>query len=355
MPVDFEFLHKHFAGIQVGDLLTFLAVAIAVFVALMTLRGLLLHVMMRRAKAGGTRELIANLLRSAGWLFLLVIALYCGTFAVDLSRRAEAVVATVIQVVVLLQLGAWGVNAVVYGLEHAVRSQPDDGDTRLTTAMSAIGFIAKTVVWSLIVLLILGALKVNITALITGLGIGGIAVALAAQNILGDLFASLSILLDRPFAVGHFIEVGEISGTVERVGIKSTRIRSLSGEEIVLSNTNLLGARIHNYRHLTERRIVFSLGVTYDTPYEKLAAIPGIVRQIVESIDKVRFDRAHFKAYGDSSLDFEVVYFVADADFNLAMDIRQKINLAIFKRFAELGISFAFPTRTVLVTQAPSQ
>jgi hypothetical protein len=191
-----------------------------------------------------------------------------------------------------------------------VDRQPQGEEARLATAIGAIHFIARVAVWALVGLLVLSALNINITALIAGLGIGGVAVALAAQNVLGDLFASLSILLDRPFAVGHFIVVGDMAGTVEHVGIKSTRIRSLSGEEIVQSNTNLLNARIHNYRHLYDRRVLFAFGVTYDTPYQKLTAIPEIVREIIQGIEKTRFDRAHFKEYGDSALNFEVVYYV---------------------------------------------
>jgi len=351
--MDYEFLHESFAGVNVGHALSLIAVAALVFAVLNAVRSAFLKFVGPKVKKGGVGELLINLLHSASWLFLLAISLYCGTFAVELTHRAEATVSTVIQVVLLIQLGAWGVRVVLFGLERMVARQPDDGDDRLATAMSAIKFIARVVVWSLVGLLVLSALHINVTALITGLGIGGIAVALAAQNILGDLFASLSILLDRPFAVGHFIVVGDFSGTVEKVGIKSTRIRSISGEEIVLSNTNLLNARIHNYRYLVERRIVFSLGVTYDTPAEKLEAIPGIVKTIVEGAGKTRFGRAHFKSFGDSALDFEVVYYVLDPDYDVYMDIQQRINLAVFKRFGELGIEFAFPSRTLYVTQTP--
>jgi small-conductance mechanosensitive channel len=177
--------------------------------------------------------------------------------------------------------------------------------------------------------------------------VGGIAIALAGQNVLGDLFASLSILLDRPFVVGEFIVIDSLAGTVEHVGLKTTRIRSLSGEQIVMSNGDLLKSRIHNYKKLTERRIVFGFGVTYDTGYEKLAKIPAMVREVVTGVGKTRFDRAHFKEYGDSSLNFEVVYVVLDPDYNIYMDIQQKINLEIYRRFEEQGIEFAFPTRTL--------
>src|SRR5690606_319662 len=185
------------------------------------------------------------------------------------------------------------------------------------------------------------------TALIASLGVGGIAVALAAQNILGDLFSSLSIMFDKPFVVGDFIIVGEELGTVEKIGLKTTRVRSLHGEQLIFSNTDLLNSRIRNFKRMYQRRIVFSIGITYEPPYEKLKEVASMLRAIVQAHDLVRFDRAHFKGFGDSSLDFEVVYWVLDSDFNKYMDIQQAINLEIFRRFEEQGIAFAYPVRTV--------
>jgi MscS family membrane protein len=185
---------------------------------------------------------------------------------------------------------------------------------------------------------------------VAGLGIGGIAVALALQNVLSDLFASLSIVLDKPFVVGDFVGVGEFLGTVEYVGLKTTRLRSLSGEQIVFSNSDLLGSRLRNYKRLRERRAVFQIGVTYDTPEPKLRAIPKLLRSIVEAQQNTRFDRAHFRTYGPYSLDFEVVYFVLVSDYNDYMDIQQAINFEVFTRFQTEGIEFAFPTQTLFVT-----
>ena len=170
-----------------------------------------------------------------------------------------------------------------------------------------LGFVGRIVLWSVVLLMILDNLGVNITALVASLGIGGIAVALAVQNILGDIFASLSIALDRPFAIGDFIVVGDVLGTVEYIGLKTTRIRSLSGEQIVFSNADLLKSRIRNYKRMTERRVVFGFGVVYQTPHDKLERIPAMVREVIEAQPKTRFDRAHFKEYGDSALAFEAV------------------------------------------------
>jgi small-conductance mechanosensitive channel len=189
--------------------------------------------------------------------------------------------------------------------------------------------------------------------LIAGLGVGGIAVALAAQNILGDLFASLSIVVDKPFVVGDFIVIDDFLGTVDRIGLKTTRLRSLSGEQLIFSNADLLKSRIRNYRFMRERRIVFSFGVEYETPLPALETIPGTVREIIEAQERTRFDRAHFKSYGASALDFEVVYYVLVPEFNTYMDIQQAINFELFRRFADAGIGFAYPTQKLYVSRQP--
>jgi small-conductance mechanosensitive channel len=181
--------------------------------------------------------------------------------------------------------------------------------------------------------------------------VGGIAVALAVQNVLGDLFASFSIVLDKPFVIGDFIIVGDHLGTVEHVGLKTTRIRSLSGEQLVFSNTDLLGSRIRNFKRMYERRVVFSLGVVYQTPARLLEKIPPMLRQIVESREQVRFDRAHFRDFGPHSLNFEIVYWVLSPDYALYMDIQQEINLEIYRRFEQEGIDFAYPTQTLYLRQ----
>jgi small-conductance mechanosensitive channel len=197
--------------------------------------------------------------------------------------------------------------------------------------------------------LLLENLGVNITGLVAGLGIGGIAVALALQNILSDLFSSFSIMLDKPFVVGDFIVVDEHLGGVEKIGLKTTRIRSLSGEVIVFSNADLLKSRVKNYRHMAERRVAFSVGVTYQTSHDTLRTISTMLADIIREQPKVRIDRVHFKEFGDSALIFEAVYYVTDPGFNTYMDIQQAINLEIYRRFSEAGIEFAYPTRTLYV------
>lgn len=221
---------------------------------------------------------------------------------------------------------------------------------QVKNAVSLIHFISKSIIWSIATLLCIDNLGIDITALIAGLGIGGIAIALAAQNILGDLFASLAIVLDKPFVIGDYIVVGDIKGTVEHIGIKTTRIRGLSGEELICSNADLLSSRVSNYKRMKERRIVFNLGIVYETKHEMLTKIPKILGEIVNNIKDAKFDRAHFINFGDSSLDFEIVYYVQTPDYAVSLNIQQELNLAIFNKFEELNIIFAYPTRTLHIT-----
>ncbi len=222
-------------------------------------------------------------------------------------------------------------------------------DPSRVSSFGILSFAAQVAVWSLALLVALQNLGFEITALVAGLGIGGIAIAFALQNILGDIFCSVAIILDKPFAVGDFIIVGEQSGMVENIGIKTTRVRSLWGEQIVFSNADLTSSRIRNYKRMKERRVVFSIGVVYQTPLEKLERIPCLIRESIQANPRTRFDRAHFQKFGDFALVFEVVYYVLDSDYNVYMDIHQNINLTIFRRFEEEGVQFAYPTQELVI------
>ncbi|MBN1531456.1 MAG: mechanosensitive ion channel family protein [Spirochaetes bacterium] len=226
------------------------------------------------------------------------------------------------------------------------RKYPDEaeGERRSIRGVSS---LINLLVWSVGAIFLLDNLGFRISAVVAGLGIGGIAVALAGQTILGDLFNYFVILFDQPFQVGDFIVVDGKMGIVDRIGIKTTRIHSLSGEQIVLSNTDLTGSRIHNYRKMEKRRVEFSFGVLYRTPPEVLERIPGVIREIIEAIPVAEFDRAHFHAFGDSSLDFRVVYFVGSPEYTVYMDTQQTINLALMRSFRDMGVDFAYPTRTI--------
>ena len=214
--------------------------------------------------------------------------------------------------------------------------------------------VVNLVIWFLGLVFLLGNWGIEVTPIIAGLGIGGIAVALAAQNILGDLFSYFVIFFDRPFEAGDFIIVDDKMGTIEYVGIKTTHIRALGGEQIIIGNSNLTNSRIHNYKRMARRRVVFGIDVEYGTPFEKLNRIPSLLKSIVEQQKLVTFDRAHFASYKDWSLRFEVVYYVLSADYNVFMDTQQSINLDIYKEFEQEKISFAFPTQTMFVKDETS-
>jgi small-conductance mechanosensitive channel len=216
---------------------------------------------------------------------------------------------------------------------------------------SVLGVLIKVALWAVGLLLLLSNLGINVNSLIASMGVGGIAVALALQNILSDMFSSFSIYFDKPFIVGDFIVVGDHMGTVEHIGLKTTRIRALQGEEIVISNQELTSTRVRNFKKMQRRRVVFGLGVEYATPPEKLRAIPGIVQGIIDALEHAEFDRAHFFAFADSSLNFEIVYYMRTSDYTEYMNTQQSINLGIVERFEKEGIAMAFPTRTVHIVR----
>lgn len=295
-------------------------------------------------------DMAAEILGKTRFTFLFFVGLYAMSRLLVLPERVSGAVEIVAFIALLVQLALWGNEAIaqlIRGYTH--RRMEEDAAT--ATTMRFVGFIGRVGLWVLIVLVALDNMDVDITGLVAGVGIGGIAVALAVQNVLGDLFASLSIVLDKPFVIGDFIIVGDLMGTVEHVGLKTTRVRSLSGEQLVFSNNDLLNSRIRNFKRMFERRIVFSFGVVYQTSHDQLARIPGMVRSIIEEQDDTRFDRAHFARYGDSALEFEVVYYVVKPDYNIYMDIQQAINLGLYRRFEEEGLEFAYPTRTLYVQQ----
>lgn len=278
-------------------------------------------------------------------IFLVIASLYAGAALLSLPHSVANFVFSFFVIALFIQCALWADRLVATTLVWHLA--PRKAKETVRNALSLIQFLVRVAVWSLALLLIFENLGFDVTALVAGLGIGGIAVALAAQSMLGDLFSSLAIVLDRPFEVGDFIVFDQQSGTVERIGIKTTRLRSLSGEQIVCSNSDLLATRIHNYKRMAERRVLFSLGTIYETPLSKLETIPGMLKEIIEAQKLVRFERAHFQAYGDSALQFEVVYWVLSADYKTFMDIQQAINFAIFRKFQDEGIEFAYPTRTL--------
>ena len=345
-----EILQKTYLGNTFGRWISALLAVVATLIVLRIARRIAIRRATALAKKTETEidDFIVDLLNRTRSLFLLALAIFTGTRFLTLSESLGATINKIVIILCLLQVALWGNGMITFWVKRYVRARMTD-DAASVTTISALGFMSRIVLWAVILLLALDNLGINITALVAGLGIGGIAVALAAQNILGDLFASLSIVLDKPFILGETIFVGEFIGTVEHIGLKTTRLRSLSGELVVFANSDLLQSRIRNFKRMAERRVVFTIGVTYQTTYEKLAAIPGIIKEYIEAQPNARFDRAHFKAYGNFSLNFEAVFYVTSPDYVIYMDTQQAINLALFQRFQQEGIVFAYPTQTLFL------
>lgn len=300
-------------------------------------------------------DVLADVLESTKLPFLVWISVMLGLTQIRLPERIESMPWKGMMLLLILQAGIWASRAVSSWVSLRLEESKQIGDGAALTNFGVISFVLRMIVWVVTLLLLLDNLGVNITTLIASLGIGGVAVALALQNILGDLFASLSIAIDKPFLVGDFIVIDGFSGTVRHVGLKTTRLQSLSGEELVFANNDLLKSRVRNYKRMSERRIVFGFGLTYDTPAERLRELPEILRGIVGALPATRFDRAHFKAFGASSLDYEVVYYMQVPDYNAYMDTQQAINLALLEHCRRHGIEFAFPTHSVHVASLPGR
>lgn len=331
------------------------ALALALLAAGAALRGVARrkHARYAETKRRELLELPAYVLARTSLPLIFALAFLAPLLTLELSAGAERVVRSALTIAAFWQVGVWAVAGVIAWIEHKRRTTLTR-DRAVAGSLGIIAFVARAVIWSLVVLLTLDNLGIDITALVAGLGIGGIAVALAVQNVLGDLLASLSITLDRPFVIGDFLVIGDFMGNVEYIGIKTTRLRSLSGEQIVMSNADLLASRVRNFGRMAERRVVFTLGVTYETPRDKLMKLPPLIRRIVEEQPMARFDRSHFASYGDFSLNFETVFYVLSADYNQYMDVQQEIFFRIHQAFEALGVEFAYPARKLWLASAPA-
>lgn len=284
---------------------------------------------------------------------LLIPFLYLGSFYISIKtlsfgENADSYIKIIYEII-----AAWyGIRFVIafvnYIISKYVETTRDKEDGKKIKPLFA---FLNFVIWILGLLFLLDNLGFQVSTIIAGLGISGIAVALAAQAILGDLFSYFVIFFDKPFEIGDFVVFDDKRGVIEKIGIKSTKVRSISGEVIVVSNSNLTNARLHNFKQLQKRRIVFTIGVTYQSTPEQLKYIPQKIKEVIQEIELTEFDRCHFAAYGDFSLNFETVYFVATNDYNVYMDIQQKINMKLFEDFAEKKIEFAYPTQTLYLNK----
>ncbi|MFP3896770.1 MAG: mechanosensitive ion channel family protein [Anaerolineales bacterium] len=346
-----DFLERIYLMNSVRHWLLALGTALIIFILFKVIQGILFHWLASLFPKSRASELSARLTRKTKPVILIIWSLYIGTLFLTLSPRVTTWARTLTLITFFVQVGIWSDALISFWLSRYQEEHVEEKADQVTT-YTALGFIIRLALFSLLILLALDNIPgVEATTLITSLGIGGIAVALAVQSILTDLFASLSISLDKPFVIGDLISVGEFRGKVENIGLKTTRISSLSGEQIVISNSDLLSSRIRNYRHMTQRRVTLTVGVAAETPYEKMLRIPNILEEIISAQEDVRFDRAHFSNYGDFSLDFDVLYHVLNANFSKYMETKQNINLEILRRFKEEGITMPYPTQHIYLTK----
>lgn len=346
--MEFESLRELGKSVYYGNTLAAWTKAFLTFALWFTVLPLLRAFIGRRLKKRTTDRpasflrLIQTLIRSTTRLFMLAVATYLALRWLDIPPRADKVVDTVILVAIWWQVGHWMSAAVRHVID--VRRGRELATSEGAASVNILRFIAMLIVWVVAFLMLLANLGIEIMPLIAGLGIGGIAIALAVQNLLGDLFASLSIALDKPFRVGDALNVGDEKGTVEYIGIKSTRLRAVTGEQIVISNGDLLKSRLRNFSRLTERRADLSLRIAYETPRELIRQLPRIIEEAIRAEKSARFDRAHFARYGDYALIFEATYVVESSDYAVFMDTQQSINLRLLDEFSRRGISLAYPT-----------
>lgn len=343
-----EFLTKEFYGNTVTDYIVFVAVLVVGFVAVRIASAVVTRSIHRLAERTSTilDDFLMGIIRKAANPLLYYGVFYIATRNLDLPAAIGKAI-YVLGVILLTAMAIRFLTAViVYAMENFWLKEADDAKKRSFRGLMP---ALKVIIWGLGIVFLLDNLGFEISTVIAGLGIGGIAVAMASQAILGDLFSYFAILTDRPFEVGDFIIIGEYMGSVEHVGIKTTRIRSLSGEQLVFSNTDLTGSRIRNYKRMEKRRVVFKLGVIYQTTLEQIKEAPGIIREIISSVPDTVFDRSHFSSFGDFSLNIETVYYVLTSDYTKYMDIQQEINFRIKEEFEKRGLEFAFPTQTVFV------
>ena len=347
-----EYLHK--LGFLGNTLYNWL-IAIIIFVGLTILLKLFQVIILSRLKKLANKtendldDAMIAIFSNIKPPFYFFTALYFAVKYLTFPELVGKILGVIIFIVVVYEVVQAVARFVDYFIDKYLQrgKGPKEEKKHSQTMLRAASFAVKIVLWAIALIMILSNLGINVTSLVASLGIGGIAIALALQNVLTDIFSSFSIYVDKPFQVGDFVTVGTDSGTVERIGMKTTRIRSVQGEEIVVSNRELTTARVQNFKKLEKRRVVVNLGVVYGLSFTKLKSIPRIAKKIVNEVEDVEFDRCHFASYGDFSLNFELVYHVNSAEYGICMDKKQEINLQIYKVFEQEKIEFAFPTQTV--------
>lgn len=340
-----EILNFSFAGNTIQQYLIALGVVILVLIVLKIFKTIIISKL--RHLSGKTKthldDLLISVVQDVGWFFYFIVALYIGLKLINVSEFIDKAFYYIVLIVAVFYVVKIAQHLIDYMTKKFITRRKDDDNSLI----NLLNFFLKISLWVIAFLLVLSNLGYSITPLLAGVGVGGVAIAFALQNVLTDIFASFSIFFDKPFKVGDFIIIGTDMGIVKKIGIKSTRIQTLQGQELIVANKELTEIRINNYKKMQKRRIQFAFGVTYDTPVTKLKKIPAIVKKIIDDIKITKFDRTHFKEFADSSLNFEVVYYIDSNVYNVYMDTQQAINLAIKEQFEKEGIEMAFPTQTI--------
>lgn len=346
-----EILAQEFYGNTVENYLITLAIIVGGIIVVRVVKKRVLIQVKKWTEKTETKldDYIVKGIEKFGLPVLNIVVLYSALHYLAFSDKITKIINNTLGVVITFYIIRM-ISAFVRLMLESFISKQDGGQEKLKQ-LNGVMLIVNALIWILGLLFLFDNLGYNVTTIVAGLGIGGIAIALAAQNILGDLFNYFVIFFDRPFEVGDSINVDGKAGTVEYIGIKTTRVRSLTGEQLVFSNSDLTKSRIHNFKRMDRRRVVLTLGVVYETTHEQLTKIPALIEEIIKTETGVTFDRAHFAKFGAYSLDFEVVYFVESAEYLVYMNLQQQINLKIFKAFEEAKIGFAYPTQTVLVSK----
>jgi small-conductance mechanosensitive channel len=341
------------------DYLMFLGVFVGLFLVLLFIDKFVIRFLEKAAKKTKNvwDDYIISFLGNIGWIFYAYLSLFVAAHLLTLNSLVEKILTFLLILVIGFYTGK-GISGIVDRLiGMKIKEKHANKNLENISMIKVLGIFAKIGVWVLILLMVLSNLGVEITPLIAGLGVGGIAIALASQSVLADLFSAFVIYFDKPFKEGDFIIIGDDLGTVIDIGIKTTRIATLQGQELVVSNSELTSTRINNYKKMEKRRVAFNFGVTYDTSSIKLRKIKKIVGETIKNAnaefkknDKtIDLDRVNFNSFGNSSLDFEVVYYVPSGDYNEYMNIQEFINLSLVEEFEKEKIKFAFPTRTVYI------
>jgi small-conductance mechanosensitive channel len=345
-----SFWEISFWGNSVKDWSIALGITVFCFCGAVLLRRIVLKRLQRLASKTNSNldDFVIGLLQRSVMPILYVFAVYFGLQYLKLPPQADRM----FHIAVLAVTVFFSINIIISIISYSFQQFTPGKDKNSAQAKQAKGIllIIKIVLWVIGTVFLVDNLGYNITTIVTGLGIGGIAIALAAQTILGDLFSYLVIFFDKPFEAGDFIVIGDKSGVVEHIGIKTTRLKTLGGEQLIMSNTDLTNSRVQNFKRMEQRRVVLAIGVTYETSVEHIKQIPQIIREIIEAEQDVKFDRAHFSGFGDFSLNFEIVYYILTSDYVQYMNSQQAINHAILERFATENIDFAYPTQKLVLS-----